>query len=109
MAEIGSFFLVGCDLGRVLGFGVLSSFGFSVLFFFFFSSFNCDRCLKEDVGVAKIGGFGSVEIGGYLSGDWWVFGFDRCGLWGFVGSSDSGYGGQDILFMSCCAGVDGGR
>ena len=36
MVEIGSFFLVGCDLGRVLGFGVLSSSGFSVLFFFFF-------------------------------------------------------------------------
>ena len=59
--------------------------------------------------MAEIGGFGSVEIGGYLNGDWGVFGFDRCCLWGFVGSSDNGYGGQDILFMSCCAGVDGGR
>ena len=31
-----------------------------------FPAFNCDRCLKEDVGMAEIGGFGSVEIGGFL-------------------------------------------
>ena len=33
MVEIGSFFLVGCDPGHVLGFGVLGS---SRVFFFFF-------------------------------------------------------------------------
>ena len=62
---------MGCDSSRVLGFGVLSSSGFSIpySFFFLFSfflSFYCDRCLKEDVGMAEIGGFGSVEIGVFL-------------------------------------------
>ena len=51
----------------------------------------------------------ALEIGGFLGGDWWVSGFDRCCLWGFVGSSDGGYGGQDILFVRCCVGVNGGR
>ena len=63
MAEIGSFFLVGCNPSRVLGFGVLGSSGFWVLGFFFFFSFFCDRCVKEEMGMPKIGG------------DWWVSGF----------------------------------
>ena len=55
MVEIGSFFLVGCDPGHVLGFGVLGS---SRFFFFFFFSFSCcDQCLKEEVGMVEIGGF----------------------------------------------------
>ena len=58
MAEIGSFFLVGCDPGCVLGFRVLGSRFWCVCVCVCFP--YCDRCLKEEVGMAKIGG------------DWWV-------------------------------------
>ena len=67
----------------VLGFGVLGSGVFFFLFFFFFS--YCDRCLKEEVGMVEIGGFGLVEIGGFLGG---FLGLDRCCVGGFISSSD---------------------
>ena len=58
MVKISSFFLVGCNSGRVLGFGVLGSrLCVCVFLFSFFFFFCCDRCLKEEVGMADIGGF----------------------------------------------------
>ena len=69
VTEIGSFFLVGCNPGHVLGFGVLGSFGF----FFFFFFFSCDQCVKEEVGMVETSGFGLVGFSVEISGFWvWI-------------------------------------
>ena len=74
MAEIGSFFLVGCDPSRVLSFGVLGSVCVCVCVFFFFFLFCRDPCLKEEVGIAEIGG------------DWWVSWWRLVGFWVWIGA-----------------------
>ena len=61
---------MGCDPSRVLSFGVLGSVCMCVCFFFFL--FCRDPCLKEEVGIAEIGGDWWVSWWRLVGLDWWV-------------------------------------